>query len=126
MRQMHSSRDGACSWPVVTDTHHTSRNRLMRPRSAPVHRTASSYSAPMPSPESSPGSSGFIPTWIRQTRARSLQLPGRVLRLREVPGSFRTSSGTGSGWQRGHWRTLSPLAAPAGAPLEWVEPVLLT
>ena len=28
---------------------------------------------------------GYTPTWIRQARARSLQLPGRVLRLREVP-----------------------------------------
>ncbi len=29
-----------------------------------------------------------MPTWIRQARARSLQLPGRVLRLRAVPGSL--------------------------------------
>ena len=29
-------------------------------------------------------------------------------------------------WQRGRWRALSPLAAPVAAPMEWVEPVLLT
>ena len=51
------------------------------------NRTASTYSAPIPSPESSSGISRFMPRWIRQARARSLQLPGRVLRLREVPGS---------------------------------------
>lgn len=41
-----------------------------------------------------------------------------------------TNAGQGRGrregtWQRGHWRTLSPLAAPVCAPLEWVEPVLV-
>ena len=35
------------------------------------------------------------------------------------PGTTRGS------WQRGHWRALSPLAAPVAAPMEWVEPVLL-
>jgi hypothetical protein len=35
------------------------------------------------------------------------------------------SAGTASGWQRGHWRALSPLAAPVAKPLEWVEPVLV-
>lgn len=28
--------------------------------------------------------------------------------------------------QRGHWRALSPLAAPVAAPMEWMEPVQLT
>jgi hypothetical protein len=32
---------------------------------------------------------------------------------------------TKGSWQRGHWRPLSPLAAPVAAPLEWVEPVLV-
>ena len=32
--------------------------------------------------------------------------------------------GISKGWQRGHWRALSPLAGTAAAPLEWVEPVL--
>lgn len=52
---------------------------------------------------------------------------GKDYQLQRQPAGAtgRTGSGTGSGWQRGHWRTLSPLAAPAGAPLEWVEPVLL-
>jgi len=30
-----------------------------------------------------------------------------------------------SGWQRGHWRCLSPLAGPVAGPMEWVEPVLV-
>ena len=29
------------------------------------------------------------------------------------------------GWQRGHWKALSPLAGSVAAPLEWVEPVLV-
>jgi hypothetical protein len=41
-----------------------------------------------PSPESSFGISRFMPTWMSQARARSLQLSGMVLRLREVPGSL--------------------------------------
>jgi hypothetical protein len=32
---------------------------------------------------------------------------------------------TKGSWQRGHWRTLSPLVGPVAAPMEWVEPVLL-
>jgi hypothetical protein len=35
------------------------------------------------------------------------------------------AGGSKAGWQRGYWRALSPLAAPVGAPLEWVEPVLV-
>jgi len=42
--------------------------------------TPSSYSEPIPSPKSSSGISRFMPIWIRQASARSLQLPGRVLR----------------------------------------------
>ena len=38
-----------------------------------------------------------------------------------APGLGRTANS----WQRGHWRTLSPLAGPAGAQLEWVVPVLV-
>jgi len=34
-------------------------------------------------------------------------------------------AGTATGWQRGHWRALSPLAGLVAAPLEWVEPVLV-
>ena len=30
-----------------------------------------------------------------------------------------------TGWYRGHWRALSPLAAPVAAPMEWDEPVLV-
>ena len=33
---------------------------------------------------------------------------------------------TKGSWQRGHWRALSPLVGPVAAPMEWVEPVLLT
>jgi hypothetical protein len=33
--------------------------------------------------------------------------------------------GVSKGWQRGHWRALSPLAGTAAGPLEWVEPVLV-
>ena len=35
------------------------------------------------------------------------------------------TAATASGWQRGHWRSLSPLAGPVTAPMEWVEPVLV-
>jgi hypothetical protein len=35
------------------------------------------------------------------------------------------AGGGKAGWQRGHWRALSPLTAPVEAPLEWVEPVLV-
>jgi hypothetical protein len=34
-------------------------------------------------------------------------------------------AGNPTGWQRGHWRGLSPLAGPVAAPMEWVEPVLV-
>ena len=39
----------------------------------------------------------------------------------------RQAAGPGptSGWQRGHWRSLSPLAEPLAGPMEWVEPVLV-
>ena len=33
--------------------------------------------------------------------------------------------GVSKGWQRGHWRALSPLAGTVAGPLEWVEPVLV-
>jgi hypothetical protein len=35
------------------------------------------------------------------------------------------TAGATGGWQRGHWRSLSPLAGPVTAPMEWVEPVLV-
>jgi hypothetical protein len=35
------------------------------------------------------------------------------------------ASGAVGGWQRGHWRGLSPLAGPVAGPLEWVEPVVV-
>jgi hypothetical protein len=38
------------------------------------------------------------------------------------PGSPSSAS---LGWQRGHWRLLSPLAGPVVGPMEWVEPVLV-
>jgi len=34
-------------------------------------------------------------------------------------------TGSATGWQRGHWRALSPLAGLVAAPMEWVEPVLV-
>lgn len=34
--------------------------------------------------------------------------------------------GGAGGWQRGFWRALSPLTGPVTAPMEWVEPVLLS
>ena len=46
---------------------------------------------------------------------------GRDYQLQRQPGD----AGTVTGWQRGHWRALSPLASPVAAPLEWVEPVLV-
>jgi hypothetical protein len=49
---------------------------------------------------------------------------GKDYQLQRQPGG---EAGTTRGnWQRGHWRALSPLAAPVAAPMEWVEPVLLT
>jgi len=48
---------------------------------------------------------------------------GKDYQLQRQPGGEPgTSKGT---WQRGHWRTLSPLAGPVAAPMEWVEPVLV-
>lgn len=45
---------------------------------------------------------------------------GKDYQLQRQPAD---EAGTTRGsWQRGHWRALSPLAAP----MEWVEPVLLT
>lgn len=41
---------------------------------------------------------------------------------RQPGGEPGTTRGT---WQRGHWRTLSPLTAPVAPPMEWVEPVLV-
>jgi hypothetical protein len=45
---------------------------------------------------------------------------GRDYQLQRQPGD----AGIATGWQRGYWRALSPLASPVAAPLEWVEPVL--
>ncbi|MFZ0406919.1 MAG: hypothetical protein WAM11_02245, partial [Cyanobium sp.] len=36
---------------------------------------------------------------------------------RQPAGGAGTTNGS---WQRGHWRALSPLAAPVAAPMEWV------
>lgn len=46
---------------------------------------------------------------------------GKDYQLQRQPGD----TGTATGWQRGHWRALSPLAGPVAAPMEWVEPVLV-
>jgi len=46
---------------------------------------------------------------------------GKDYQLLRQPGD----AGTAMGWQRGHWRALSPLAGPVAAPMEWVEPVLV-
>jgi hypothetical protein len=49
---------------------------------------------------------------------------GKDYQLQRQPaGDTGTTRGS---WQRGRWRALSPLAAPVAAPMEWVEPVLLT
>jgi hypothetical protein len=45
---------------------------------------------------------------------------GRDYQLQRQPGD----AGIATGWKRGYWRALSPLASPVAAPLEWVEPVL--
>lgn len=45
---------------------------------------------------------------------------GKDYQLQRQPGD----TGTATGWQRGHWRALSPLAGPVAAPMEWVEPIL--
>jgi hypothetical protein len=39
--------------------------------------------------------------------------------------SVAAAGTTKGGWQRGHWKALSPLAGSVAAPLEWVEPVLV-
>ena len=46
---------------------------------------------------------------------------GKDYQLLRQPGD----AGTPTGWQRGRWRALSPLAGPVASPLEWVEPVLV-
>jgi hypothetical protein len=48
---------------------------------------------------------------------------GKNYQLQCQPGGAPGS--TKGTWQRGHWRTLSPLAGPVAAPMEWVEPVLV-
>jgi len=46
---------------------------------------------------------------------------GKDYQLQRQP----ADAGTTTGWQRGHWRALSPLAGPVASPMEWVEPVLV-
>ena len=53
------------------------------------------------------------PVWLGKDNQRQHQQAGE-------PGTTKGS------WQRGHWRALSPLAAPVAAPMPWVEPVLLS
>jgi hypothetical protein len=49
---------------------------------------------------------------------------GKDYQLQRQPAG--DAGATKGGWQRGHWRTLSPLVGPVAAPMEWVEPVLQT
>ena len=58
--------------------------------------------------------------WLMPRRSTPVWL-GKDDQLQRQPGD----AGTASGWQRGHWRTLSPLTGPVAAPMEWVEPVLV-
>jgi hypothetical protein len=46
---------------------------------------------------------------------------GKDYQLQRQPGD----AGTATGWQRGYWRALTPLAGLVAAPMEWVEPVLV-
>ncbi len=64
------------------------------------------------SANSSSGDEVKAPIWL----GKNYQLQ------RQTAGSSDTTSG---GWQRGHWRALSPLVGPVAAPMEWVEPVLV-
>ncbi len=50
---------------------------------------------------------------------------GKDYQLQRQAGDPGARSGAGGGWQRGHWRGLSPLAGPVAGPLEWVEPVVV-
>jgi hypothetical protein len=48
---------------------------------------------------------------------------GKDYQLQRQPaGAPGTTQGS---WQRGQWRTLSPLVGPVAAPMEWVEPELV-
>jgi hypothetical protein len=48
---------------------------------------------------------------------------GKDYQLQRQPAG--DAGATKGGWQRGHWRALSPLVGPVAPPMEWVEPVLL-
>jgi hypothetical protein len=48
---------------------------------------------------------------------------GKDYQLQRQPAA--TAGSTKGSWQRGHWRSLSPLVGPVAAPMEWVEPLLV-
>ena len=72
-----------------------------------------------------PGAKGFGGGGRKASSSRGDVKPpvwlGKDYQLQRQSGE----SGTATGWQRGHWRALSPLAGPVAAPMAWVEPVLL-
>lgn len=72
-----------------------------------------------------PGAKGFGGSSKKTSAAADSVKPpvwlGKDDQLQRQPGD----GGTATGWQRGHWRALSPLAGPVAAPMEWVEPVLV-
>jgi hypothetical protein len=73
-----------------------------------------------------PGAKGFggraaLGYGVAEASLRRPVWLGKDYQLQRQP----AGGGAQPGWQRGHWRALSPLTAPVGAPLEWVEPVLV-
>jgi hypothetical protein len=72
-----------------------------------------------------PGAKGFGGVGKKTSPASDDVKPpvwlGKDYQLQRQP----EDAGTATGWQRGHWRALSPLAGPVAAPMEWVEPVLV-
>jgi hypothetical protein len=74
-----------------------------------------------------PGAKGFGGgTKQSEATAEEVKAPvwlGKDYQLQRQPAA--TAGSTKGSWQRGHWRTLSPLVGPVAAPMEWVEPVLL-
>ena len=63
-----------------------------------------------------------MPTWIRQARAKSLQLPGKVLKLREMPGSLICRP-LWPHWRRGHWHTVLHGEKRQSRRMQWFQPV---
>ena len=76
-----------------------------------------------PAPAAKGFGGGAKPSAAAAGEVRAPVWLGKDYQLQRQPAG--EAGATKSSWQRGHWRALSPLAAPVAAPMEWVEPVLV-